>query len=130
MPSKEVTPQWDEISSKLQRIKRKPSEVTSKEWAAIKTTVDSLAKRRKTPFNPKSHKERTKSTLAKWFLGGYFTMLIVILVYVPIYNVITIKLLMGSIDDLMNAKDAFIMVSSQLGPLLGFVLGYYFKSQE
>lgn len=119
----------EESLKKLQSLKNRPNGITSKDWNVIKKGVRELQKRKDAPFNPQRHKAETQADLAKMFIRYYFLAIFLILLYVPSYNWLIIKL-GGTPDDLITVRDAFMMVSSAITPLLAFVLGHYFKGKD
>lgn len=120
---------FQESLRKIQLLQKRPDGVTSDEWRTVQQGIRELQKRKALPFDAKQHKAQTQSDLAKMFIGWYFIILIVILVYVPAHNYVVTKYLEGA-GDLLSARDAFMMVSSTVTPILAFVLGHYFKGKD
>ena len=119
----------DESLKKLQTLQKRPDGVTSNEWRTIQKGIGELRKRQE--FDPKQHKAQTQSDLAKMFIKWYFAILVIILVYVPIYNWSATHLFGESGEEaLISVRDAFLMVSGAVTPLLAFVLGHYFKGRD
>lgn len=120
--------------TKLNKLKTRPDGVTAKDWAKIRKGVKELVKRRDAPFDPQRHKAETQTKLATTFIRWYFAILVLILIYVPVYNWVAVTFLIKEGQDptaqLLGVKDAFIMVSSAVGPMLAFVLGHYFKGKD
>lgn len=77
-----------------------------------------------------SEKEQdTRQEIARWFVLGFFALLFLILVCTPLYNF----LVLSEFDEdslTINLNDLLLTYSSILGPILGFVIGYYFKSKD
>ncbi len=119
----------DESLKKLQKLQKRPDGFTSNEWRTIQKGLGELRKRKE--FDPKQHKAQTQSDLAKIFIKWYFVILIVVLLYVPFYNWIATHFLGGNgKDTLISVRDAFLMISGAVTPLLAFVLGHYFKGKD
>lgn len=81
-----------------------------------------------TEYNPQEHKDRTRSEIAQYFVKGYFAIAVFIFVFSFVYNLCLIKL--GKESLVIDIIQTFTAVSGALSGLLGFVLGYYFKSEE
>lgn len=100
------------------------------EPADLKRMLREVLERQKSlpSFNPKEHKDKTRSTIALIFTYGYFGVIILGLVGVPIYNSI---IACYSYDmQPLDLKDTILVIGSILGSTFGFVLGYYFKGAE
>lgn len=92
-------------------------------------------------YNPKEYLAKTRTGIAKGFLWGYFILFILVFIFVWVYNnnmlnnIITISKYPGYQDvinniKLLDIKNVLIVVTSALGTPLGFVIGYYFKSEQ
>lgn len=75
-------------------------------------------------FDPKQHKDQTRSTIAKIFTWAYFVLIGVALIGVPIYD------LFVEGEKILSLKDTLLVISSVIGGPFGFVVGYYFKGTE
>lgn len=119
----------DESLQKLQTLKKRPDGVTSSEWRIIQKGVVELQKRKE--FDPKKHKAITQSDLARTFIKWYFAAIFSVLVFTPLYNC-AMALLFKNCDSsvFINLRDAFMMVSGAITPILAFVLGHYFKGRD
>ncbi|OGM29804.1 hypothetical protein A2801_00175 [Candidatus Woesebacteria bacterium RIFCSPHIGHO2_01_FULL_41_10] len=73
-------------------------------------------------------KEETRAQIARYFVVGYFTLSVFVFVFVFIYNLILLSI--GKDTFTIELIQTFTAVSGALSGLLGFVLGYYFKSKE
>ena len=79
-------------------------------------------------YNPQEHKDKTRSEIALFFVKAYVALIIFIFVAVFTYNLVLLTINRESF--VLDIKDIFPLVIGTVGTLLGFVLGYYFKSQE
>lgn len=89
---------------------------------------ENLKETRETAYNSQQHKDKTRSEIALYFVKAYITVIIFVFVSVFVYNILLIQ--MGRDNLLLEIKDIFPLVVGTVGTLLGFVLGYYFKSEE
>lgn len=71
----------------------------------------------------------TRQELARWFVVGFFTFMFLIIFGVPAYNFIVYSEI-DSNDLRLDLNDLLLTYSSIVGPILGFVIGYYFKSKD
>jgi hypothetical protein len=71
----------------------------------------------------------TRHLIAVYFILGYLILFGIILVGYPIYNLVAYN---TAHTTQLNIKipDNIQMFSSVTGPLIGFVLGYYFKTKN
>lgn len=76
-------------------------------------------------FDPKEHKDKTRSTIALFVVKGYFYLIGIVLVGIPIYNLYVI-----SPDLILSIKDMISVISGSMSGIFGFVVGYYFKGTE
>lgn len=120
----------DESLKKLQELQNRPDGMTHKEWNTIKKGLKELQRRKEAPFDPKKHKAETTFDLAKMFIRYYFIAVLVVLLYVPLYNWFEMKYLGKGKADSISVKDSFTMISTAITPLLAFVLGHYFKGKD
>ncbi|HEU4966599.1 MAG TPA: hypothetical protein VFT53_03880 [Candidatus Saccharimonadales bacterium] len=116
----------DESLKKLQSLKKRPDGVTSNEWRTIQKGVAELIRRK--DFDPKQHKAQTQSDLAKMFICYYFDFLACFLLFVLLYNLISVRYFQAK--DTISLRDGFMMISSAITPILAFVLGHYFKGKD
>jgi hypothetical protein len=72
----------------------------------------------------------TRRKIAERFVMLYFALLIIITIGVPIYNLVAFKI--GNQDPSLQVslRDILQTYSAILGPTLGFVIAYYFKSKN
>lgn len=75
-------------------------------------------------FNPQQYKDETRANIALTFTWGFFVLVAVILIGVPIYN------LNVEGEKILDVKDLLNAVSGVIGVPFGFVVGYYFKGSE
>jgi hypothetical protein len=71
----------------------------------------------------------TRQRIARSFIKWYFVLLLIILVGIPIYNLIAFSVTNGD-EYRLDLLDTIQGYSSIVGPLVGFVIGYYFKSTK
>lgn len=72
---------------------------------------------------------RTRQGIAKKFVTYYFAILIVIIVGVPAYNLAAYALT-GNSSLAISFKDAILTYSAVVGPTVGLVVAYYFKTRN
>ena len=89
-----------------------------------KVTVDETE-----PYDSKKHEDQTRSKLANIFVWGYFGTLVGIIILVILNNYLVAAFHLRY-DIIIDIKDIIASISSVIGPSLGFVVGYYFKSSE
>lgn len=68
--------------------------------------------------------ELTRDVIARTVVQVFFLLLAVILIGIPIYNANVAS------DLRLNLTDLLQQYSAILGPILGFVIGYYFKTKN
>lgn len=71
----------------------------------------------------------TRHNLARWFVVSFFLLMFMIMFCVPLYNFIIFNET-NSTELSLNLNDLLLTYSSIVGPMLGFVIGYYFKSKD
>lgn len=89
---------------------------------------ENLKETRETAYNSQQHKDKTRSEIALYFVKAYIMLVIFIFVIVFVYNLFLLLLQKDNL--VLEIKDIFPLVIGTVGTLLGFVLGYYFKSEE
>jgi len=90
------------------------------------------AEAEETKLELKSNSQRdneTRQEVAKKFVKYYFVILILIIVGVPTYNYLVYRSA-RSIDLLLPLKDIILTYSAVVGPTLGLVVAYYFKTKN
>lgn len=118
-----------ESLKKLQKLQKRPDGLTSNEWQTIRKNLNKLRKRQEQEFDPRQHKAKTQSDLAKMFIRWYFAVILSVLILVLAYNA-TISLYFNDRTTVISLKDIFMMVSGAITPILAFVLGHYFKGDK
>lgn len=93
------------------------------ELKRLKGQVDS------TSFNPKKHKDETRSKIALFVVQGYFWIMAGIIFLSPVYNLF-IGYVKGDLSLIISIKDLISTVSGATSGIFGFVVGYYFKGSE
>ncbi|MEN9338173.1 MAG: hypothetical protein RIQ41_487 [Candidatus Parcubacteria bacterium] len=77
-------------------------------------------------FNPRKHKDETRSKIALFVVRWYFYLMAVILVGAPVYN----WFMQNTPDLVLSVKDLVSTLSGATSGIFGFVVGYYFKGTE
>jgi hypothetical protein len=77
------------------------------------------------PFNPIEHKDKTRSRIASIFTWGFFILVSITLIGIPILTTFT-----GCNQPDFTIKDTMLVISGVVGGPFGFVLGHYFKSDS
>jgi hypothetical protein len=89
---------------------------------------EKIDKLRGPQFQPKD--DDTRQWIARLFIILYFILLATLLIGIPIYNLIAYRIT-GSADTLqIKLSDIVQTYSAVVGPTLGFVVAYYFKSRN
>jgi len=100
----------------------------------LETQIDRLSGKVEGAFdrpkkhNPREHADKTRATIAKWFVIGQLLTLPFTLVVTLVYNYLMIY--GGHERDAVDLEKIVPLVTSIIGSGVGFVLGYYFKSEE
>lgn len=71
----------------------------------------------------------TRQEVARKFVRYYFLLLMLIIVGVPAYNAVMYAMV-GNNDLALSFKDAILTYSAVVGPTVGLVVAYYFKSKH
>lgn len=72
--------------------------------------------------------DNTRQDIARRFVRWYFALFLLILIGVPIYNLAAFDVV-GDERFRLDLIDTLQAFSSVIGPLIGFVVAYYFKSR-
>lgn len=97
----------------------------------INTLIEEIEKTK-----PQFHKDETRRRFALYFLIGYFALLLLVLVFIFLYNKwVIISALKAGIPgilptQLLDLERILFLVTSAFGPTLGFIIGYYFKDDK
>lgn len=112
------------MSDNGKRTRKKPKEVTEPEriLAALQAKVDKPS----ATFNPQQHKDETRASIALYFVKGFFLMIGITLVGIPLYNLAA----KPAGVDAVPLKDILPAISGLISGPLGFVIGHYFKSDR
>lgn len=74
-------------------------------------------------------KPETRDDLAKMLVAVFAALLIIIIVFGPIYNALLSN--QANFDSIRLDIDGLLQsLSTVMGPVIGFVIGYYFKSRS
>ena len=71
----------------------------------------------------------TRQRIARQFVTIYFALLALLLIGIPIYNIVVIRVTQQP-DLVIQLTDIVQTYSAVVGPTLGFVIAYYFKSKS
>ncbi len=78
----------------------------------------------------KSPEDDTRHKIAKSYVRIYFILLGIIIIGVPIYNLVAYKATNSETILQIKLSDLIQTYSAIVGPTLGFVIAYYFKSKN
>jgi Na+-driven multidrug efflux pump len=76
-------------------------------------------------YDPKKHKDETRSTIALFVVKSYFYLMGLILIGTPLYN-----LFVKDPALYLSVKDIISVLAASTSGIFGFVVGYYFKGTE
>ena len=85
-----------------------------------------LAQNSTPEYNPQEHNDKTRSTIALYFVKGFFWITGAVLLLVPIYNIFVYY----KGGELLSLRDILLSISGTISGPLGFVIGHYFKSDK
>lgn len=71
----------------------------------------------------------TRQKIARIFVYFYFAIMIIVIIGVPAYNA-TMYALAGNNELAISLKDTILTYSAVVGPTVGLVVAYYFKSKQ
>ena len=111
----------DEIAKKQSRKKKRPSSQLEDRLKELETKVGGVDA--PPSFNPIEHKDKASYTLAITVTWGFFILLLVTVVWVPLYNGFLGK-------EVISLKDVLPIVGGLISSPFAFVLGHYFKSDH
>jgi len=72
----------------------------------------------------------TRQRIALIFLVAYFSLLALLLIGIPVYNLIAFHTTGNDKELQISLNDVVQTYSAIVGPTLGFVIAYYFKSKN
>jgi hypothetical protein len=78
-------------------------------------------------YNPQIVQERVRTELARVFVYGFFGLLVVTIIFVPLYNIFAVRFT-ESESLIINLPETLTLIGSVVGTSLGFVTGFYFKT--
>ncbi|EHJ7977363.1 hypothetical protein QSZ85_000653 [Escherichia coli] len=118
-----------EAIEKLQNFKKRDDEVKEKV-----SDEESIAIRNA------SQEVKTRHTLTKYFLIGFFILIIVCFIFVPVYNSHAVhwvkELHEHGLDEqakninFLDVEKVLAVIIGALGSSLGFIIGYYYKEKS
>jgi len=94
----------------------------------ILVELDREADQNEKPYNKEEYRDKTRSRLASWFIIGYFALVGVMILGIPLYNAYVVSSVSSEL--VLDFQETFMSVSSSIVGLLGFVLGFYFKEGD
>ena len=77
----------------------------------------------------KAREDQTRQEVARKFVRYYFLILLIIIVGVPVYNYFIYNLT-GDGKLFIDLKDAVLTYSAVVGPTMGLVVAYYFRTEK
>lgn len=102
---------------------------TAVELEQLKDLVDDLQESSTTLKTGSEKDDDTRQEVAKKFVNFYFWLLVLVLVGVPLYNSL-MYVLHGNADLSISLKDTILTYSAVVGPTVGLVVAYYFKTHS
>lgn len=82
----------------------------------------------KEQFSEVQHDAKTRHELAGVFVICYFILFLIVLAGVPAYNFLVYARLNEAQELILPLKDILLAYSAIVGPTVGMVIAYYFKS--
>jgi hypothetical protein len=101
------------------------TDITEVEGQLEVDTAEALVKR----YDSQEYNDKTKSQIALKFVNWFFRLVILSLVIAFAYNLVILFLLKDD-SKLVDVKEMILTIAGVIGGPLGFILGYYFKTQE
>ncbi|PPE50884.1 hypothetical protein C4M77_15680 [Escherichia coli] len=87
-----------------------------------------------------SQEVQTRHTLTKYFLVGFFGLIVSCFIFVPLYNAFAVSwikdLHLQGLDEqvanvkLLDIEKVLAVIIGALGSSLGFIIGYYYKEKS
>lgn len=87
-----------------------------------------------------SQEVRTRHTLTKYFLIGFFSLIVICFIFVPVYNEQAVhwvkELHENGLDEqakninFLDVEKILAVIIGALGSSLGFIIGYYYKEKS
>lgn len=78
-------------------------------------------------ITPQLVQERVRTELARVFVYGFFGLLAITIIFVPLYNIFAVQV-SDSEALIIKLPEILTLIGSVVGTSLGFVTGFYFKS--
>jgi hypothetical protein len=116
----------DMLGTDLNKKGKKKSSKNPTELERVFESLSSKVKLAQPAFNAQQHKDETRATIALYFVKGFFVMIGICLVGIPLYNLGANR---AGIE-LLPLKDILPAISGLISGPLGFVVGHYFKSDR
>jgi hypothetical protein len=109
---------------------RTNKQIIQEELGEVREAQQSLQERQRAlNARPAPDDNSTRQQIARIFVYIYFCLLGLILVGIPLYNLAVFRVT-GSIELTIKLTDLIQTYSAVVGPTLGFVVAYYFKSKN
>jgi cytochrome c-type biogenesis protein CcmH/NrfG len=99
------------------------------ELEAIEREFSTLKEAQQAIATGQEKDDDTRQEVARKFVRYYFLLLMLIIIGVPAYNM-GMYMLVGNNDLAISFKDAILTYSAVVGPTVGLVVAYYFKSKQ
>lgn len=113
------------MAEPLRRSRKKPAKYPS-ELERVYEALQTKIEKPNPAFNPQQHKDETRATIALFFVKGFFFMIAICLVCIPLYNLWAFSIGL----EVLPLKDILPAISGLISGPLGFVIGHYFKSDR
>jgi polyferredoxin len=124
--------EYDKLKNTLEELQNVVSPFTDNDWKKIKPHLESLEKRKNK--RPKMSKPREKATinLAYIIVIGYFIILLLVMIYAPIYDWFMVKYVIqkGVTYEALNVTNTFTMANSALVGIVGVAIGHFFNVKD
>lgn len=101
----------------------------SEKFEAAEQAFDDLEEAQATIASGRRKDDDTRQEVARKFVRYYFLLLMVIIIGVPAYNAV-MYMIVDNNDLAIPFKDAILTYSAVVGPTVGLVVAYYFKSHQ
>jgi len=114
------------------------AKLTSQDLDAIEVAIENkvgklaqsadLGSTKKKNYNPRQQADETRSDIARWFVLGQIFILPVILLMFMLFNMAMVQT--NHAQNAIDIEKLTPLVTGFIASPIGFVLGYYFKSEE
>lgn len=101
----------------------------AEKFEAFEQTADGQQKATRTIVTGQQKDDDTRQEVARKFVRYYFLLLMLIIIGVPAYNALMYSMVHSN-DLGISLKDAILTYSAVVGPTVGLVVAYYFKTKQ